>query len=171
MKKFIYFIIVTFLISCAHQLPQVTLINKFHKDEAIDLLSKGTSTIKGSALLRQQGGGVVTCAGNDVRLNPVTPYSSERIRAIYNNSDKGYFEFNHPTMGGFTNPDPDYETYGTRKTTCDAQGYFSFDNVKPGEYYVTTEISWRAGNTIQGGWIMRRIDIGENETKDIVLTY
>jgi hypothetical protein len=52
---------------------------------AAHIHQEGNNTITGEAFLRQNGGGVVTCAGYDVRLVPNTPYASKRMYVIYGN--------------------------------------------------------------------------------------
>ena len=136
--------------------------------KTLKALEKGTSAIKGSALLRQRGGVVVTCAGMEVGLVPVTAYSVERFTALYGSERGGYRPAN--ALGIKFEPDNEavYQSL-TRETRCDAQGYFKFDNVAQGDYFVVTSVTWRATAT-QGGWISQRVSLTEAETKEIVLT-
>ena len=54
--------------------PQVEVQAKFDEEEIRRYSEPGTSGVKGQAFLRQQGGGIVTCAGSEVFLVPATPY-------------------------------------------------------------------------------------------------
>jgi hypothetical protein len=127
----------------------------------------GKNTIKGSALMRQAGGTIVTCAGNPVGMIPVTDYSSERMQAIYGNTTKGSRHFD--TKIKFVPDLPAYTT-NSRKTVCDSQGFFKFENVLDGDFYVATGIQWYAGrNNLQGGRLMQKVSVKGKETKEIVL--
>ena len=55
----------------------------FNKEAASIINQKGKATVSGQACLKQSGGGVVTCAGSEVTLFPVTEYAKQRITAIY----------------------------------------------------------------------------------------
>ena len=58
-----------------------------------------------------------------------------------------------------------------RNTIGDSQGYFTFSNVKDGNYFVTTMIVWKVGNRFcyEGGNLMQYISVFGGETKEIVL--
>jgi hypothetical protein len=61
---------------CAHNFvtqPSFDLPS-FDAEDHRSFEGSGTATIKGQAFLRQKGGGVVTCAGSDVKLMPATNY-------------------------------------------------------------------------------------------------
>jgi hypothetical protein len=164
-----------FISGCVTQ-PQVRVVktsNAIEPAKSLELLAKGTSAIKGSALLRQQGGGVVTCAGNEVYLNPVTAYSTERVTALYGSPNGGYRPANTTPIKFEPENDVLYASL-MRKTRCDAQGFFKFENIALGEYFVITSITWgvpAAGGvtSAQGGAINQRTTVLDGETKDIVL--
>jgi hypothetical protein len=65
------------------QAPMRRISQPFDAEQARGLVAVGTSTLRGSAFLRQQGGGVVTCAGSDVTLVPATEYAKHRLTALY----------------------------------------------------------------------------------------
>ncbi len=157
--------------------PQIQVVrttNPIDPAKTLAALKKGTSVIKGSALLRQQSGGVVTCAGNEVYLNPVTNYSTERVTVLFGSPSGGYRPANVTPIKF----EPDNEVlYASllRRTRCDAQGFFKFENVAQGDFFVSTNITWSipAGGgltSIQGGAINQKIPVLDGETKDIVLT-
>lgn len=148
----------------------VNLRTSFNQSEASKLLEKGANTVKGSALIRQQGGGIVTCAGTTVELVPATQYAQERISAIYNSNDRGY----NPIFGGvlikFDNTDLGYVS-SKRETVCDAQGFFKFDNISDGSFFVISIIVWGTDTYVkQGGRIMQRVTVSGGETKEIVVS-
>lgn len=150
--------------------PTITLQNSYDADATRTLLENGDATIKGSALLRQAGGGVVTCAGNEVNLIPVTPYSTERISYLYGNTTRAFLDPYNQNISGFANDNQEYLASGMKKAMCDAQGYFKFNNIKPGAYYITTRIIWQAGYMPEGGGLMQKVDVAKGETKEIVLS-
>lgn len=160
---------VIMLSGCIASKPPVALNNKFDTALTKSLFeSRGKNTIQGNAFLRQQGGGVVTCAGSDVRMLPVTQYSTERIQHIYSNSERGYRPF---FMGPvqFTENPYEYQQYHVTNV-CDSQGNFSFDNVGDGDYYVTTMVKWQVGYNMQGGLLMQKVKVSNGENKKLVLT-
>ena len=140
----------------------------FDADEAARLLRPGTGGIRGSALLRQQGGAVVTCAGFDVLLTPVTPYATERLKTLYGNADRGFLSVRARRTFFMPNP-PEYEVQ-TRQTKCDAQGSFAFDKLSAGDYYVTTYVIWRGYNNDQGGALLQRFTVRPDEITSLVMS-
>ena len=152
--------------------PKINISVIFDAEKASQLLAKGTNTIKGSALIRQSGGGIVTCAGNPVYLYPYTDYTNKRSSHIYGNSIKGYQKqyrvesiinrFNHTPLN--------YNTL-RKETTCDARGYFKFADIANGDFYVTTKVIWHAGSYLpEGGWLMQKVTVENDEVKEIVLS-
>ena len=131
------------------------------------LISKGNNKIKGSALIRQSGGGVVTCAGNQVSLIPKTEYSTERMLILYRNTNKGYkslYDQSKPASR-----DAHYDQLMIKKL-CDGQGYFNFKNVADGEFYIVTGVSWRVGYDSYGGSLMKSVKVNGGETVEVVLS-
>lgn len=149
---------------------RVTLTNKFDQAEAQAALEPGNNTIKGSAVIRRNDGMAVTCAGVKVQLIPVTTYSTERMQAKYKSTESGYADA-VLDVTTFTNEDPAYQTFGTRDSMCDAQGYFKFDEVKDGAFYVVTAILWEAGpGSRQGGALMRKVVVSGGKTVETMLS-
>lgn len=166
MKKLICLAVAALAIGgCAVPAKKVQLTSQFSYDEAIKKIAPGKGTVKGSALLRQNGGGVVTCAGNEVSLIPVTGYSYERIVAIYGSSESGYAT----SAPMFEGVDGEYKR-AMLTTRCDAQGYFKFENVGSGDFFVTTSVLWKVQYAMNGGALMQRVSISGDETKELVLT-
>ena len=110
---------------------------KFDPALAAFVNQKGKATIDGHAFLRKKNGVVVNAAGEVVRLVPVTPYSQDRFQKIYGNRKFAAARTaTHPEPA-----DPAYATF-TRQTKADAGGKFSFENVGPGRYYVSTQLTY-----------------------------
>ena len=153
---------------CAAQQPRtVYLANNYNYAETKPLLEKGPNTVKGSALWRQQGGAVVTCAGNPVTLIPKTAYSTERFIAIYGNDVAGISPIGNKVQ--FSPENLEYPQH-MLKTQCDAQGYFTFENVADGDFFAMTSIVWAAGpHNPQGGAIMKSVSVRGGEVKNIIL--
>ncbi len=129
----------------------------------------GSNTLKGSALLRQQGGGVVTCAGTKVELLPADDYATERFTYTYGARDGGY---NYGLFGRNAGAsDPRYGAGNLVKTTtCDPQGFFTFSNLPDGEYYVWTSVQWTVGYSSQGGYLAKRVTLKGGQLVEVVLT-
>jgi hypothetical protein len=162
-------VLLTGLSGCVTPPKKIKIEQEFDVAEARALMAKGTNSIHGSALARQRGGGVVTCAGNEVILTPATEYAAERMLAIYGDGERGY----NPASGGkrivFEDQHPLYEFF-TETVLCDVQGFFKFDNVADGTFYIVSEVVWGsvgAGN--QGGSMMQEVTLKGGESKEIVL--
>lgn len=158
------------LANCAVAPTQpVQLVNSFNADEIAWSNAEGQNKLEGSALLRQQGGGVVTCAGTEVHLSAYSAYSAERIRYVYGRDTGGYADWGSFAFRARLPVDEAYLS-SARVTVCDAQGKFKFSNLPDGEYYVTTQVSWSVGYSPQGGYLAQRVSLAGGETKEVVLT-
>lgn len=151
--------------------PPISLQNTFDVEQAKALLLKGTNTVKGSALIRQRNGGVVTCAGYTVWLTPYTAYAAERIKHFYGNHSKGYVNFTD--MPTFVTTHPQYFSLG-KEAKCNAQGFFEFKDIADGDFFVTAEVSWQVPinqyrSEWQGGFLMQQVTVGGGEIKELVL--
>lgn len=154
------------------QVRTIKLKHSFNEEEARIALLKGNSVIKGSALHRQAGGGVVTCAGLEVRLVPATEYTTERIRALYGSSLGGFRPLNAQKV--VFEPESVSQQLFVRDTTCDAQGYFKFEDVAPGRYFIVNTIQWTIPtgaytSTQEGGTIAKQIAVEPSSVVDVVL--
>lgn len=159
--------IVAFLAGCAAPAtPTVNLGAPFDAADARRLLVPGVNTIRGSAFLRQQGGGVVTCAGSDVSLVPATAYAKRIYQALYG-TDQG--QARHKGERFTVTPQSDEFGQLVKKTQCDAQGYFTFDRVADGDFFVETTVAWMVAGVKNGGPIMRRVTVAGGSTAAIVI--
>lgn len=157
-----------FLLSgCADDMIQrVNLVSTFNAQQAESMLHDGDNTITGNAFMRQQGGGVITCAGSEVSLTPETAYATERIVHIYGNPNEG------AARKGiiFYPDDPNYMRL-MKTTKCDSQGNFIFENVADGSFYITTVVGWVDGqNNTQGGSLMKRVDVKDGQSMKVIMS-
>ncbi len=56
----------------------------------------------------------------------------------------------------------------TKETTCNGQGNFSFSELQPGNYYISTTVQWKVGDEIQGGNVNKVITLKEGDNKVII---
>lgn len=162
------------LSACVQKQARVVYLSNILSQEEIlqHKSATGKNTIKGSALIRQSGGGVVTCAGNQITLTPMTNYAKERLINIYGNASRGFAHIQKEQIHFEPNL-PEYIEM-RRESQCDAQGYFKFDNVPDGDFFVATSIVWGVPVTqyqseLQGGVLMQAVSVQGGETKEIVL--
>ena len=137
---------------------------KFDPALAAFINQKGKATIDGHAFLRKKNGKVVYAAGEVVRLVPVTPYSQDRFRKIYGNRRIALAV----TASRPEPADPAYVTF-TRQTKAESNGKFSFENVGPGRYYVSTQLTYSDTSRYfpDGGAIYDEVVVTGRETDPI----
>lgn len=169
-KKIILSVIALSVAACQPIAKKVNLTSTFKADEAASILEEGDNTITGNAFLRQNGGGVVTCAGYEADLIPATDYALERINIIYGNAQKGYASVAPYQVKAYDFGDTpsEYSEY-KRKTLCDSSGHFKFTNVPDGDYVLTASVIWKVQSQ-QGGHLMQRVAVSGGETKDLIVT-
>jgi hypothetical protein len=160
------------LTACAPRpLPPVNITTVFDAEQAKNLSKVGTNTIRGSALMRQVNGGINTCAGQPVLLIPATIHAQKRMKILFGNATKAMRPVGREVV--IKGSPPEYFKL-TRNTTCDAQGRFVFDKVTDGSFYIATNVVWSSFGffyrTPQGGTLMEKVTVGENEIKEIVLS-
>lgn len=158
MKPFATVALALVLSGCAAVGGPAPIKSPFDAGETAARLRPGPNTVTGSAMLRQVGGTVVTCAGIPVYLYPATDYAKERMYVLY--GDGRYRSIYSPTPQFEPNP-PEF-TNLTRQTICNPQGFFKFDNLADGEYIVNTTVTWgtppygvRTGGHLVGTAIVR----------------
>jgi hypothetical protein len=146
----------------------VFLFSTFNADEARAMLQPGDNTIKGSALIRQLGGQVVTCAGTKVALTPATEYAAERMTYLYGVTAAGFRSIREQ---GAPLPvaEPGYAEL-EHQSICDPQGHFEFAGVSDGTYFITLAIVWQTIQGPQGGYLMRKVSVSGGQTVSVVLT-
>lgn len=173
MKKVLTILSVLFFInSCAHQEP-IKLNSTFDENQAKSMLENGKMTFTGEAFLRRTDGGIVTCAGQEVKLIPETQYAAERIFHIYGAQQKAY----SPAIYFITNPTtftPDESAYYnySRSSICNSQGHFKFTSLNKGKYIIIARVMWGPlPNRYfpEGGNLVYHVELTENN-QHVVLT-
>lgn len=145
--------LVALLAGCAAPMGAMVAVPMQNRTGAAEQAFKGygPATITGQAFLRQRGGGVVTCGGMPVLIVPATAYFREM------------FEINHrgeSPIGG----QAAVGEFGI-KTTCDAQGNFTFDRIQKGEWIVSVMVNWQAGGERQGGLLLKEATASETPAR------
>jgi hypothetical protein len=146
----------------------ITIKAPFDESQAKIMLLPGTNQIKGSGLIRQAGGGVVTCAGNNVILMPVTNCAREWAKHVFGSDIQGYYSTGMYRSITFSGADLFLNT--VRLTNCDAAGFFNFTDVADGTFYVITRINWTVQNEIQGGSIMKSVTLSGGSKAEVTLS-
>jgi hypothetical protein len=156
-----------FLTGCVVQpIKTINISSTFNSNLAKSLLKEGDNKIQGSALIRQAGGGVISCAGRKVHLIPKTEYQTERIIHLYGNETKGYNSNNNYNFS----PEPEDFKNLNKAVLCDVQGYFEFDNVADGSFYIVSSIFWRVTQyRNEGGSLFAQVSVKNGETKKIII--
>lgn len=127
--------------------PTGIVINTpFKADDFAWSVRPGTARIQG---LTAAG---ASCAGKAVALTPATPYSSERIRALYGSADYAVVPMQAVRAKTIVNDNPAMRGY-VRAARCDATGAFVFDKLPAGPYFIIAEVDDASGQKV----IMRRV--------------
>lgn len=155
------------------------------------MLEPGTNQVSGStliaggnqvAMLASGARAIVTCAGDVVRLIPVTDASTQWVKTIYSDDDEAP-NWNdsqglHRFDGGSRLPDglepSDPIFVNSLQADCDAEGHFHFKNVGNGTWYLFWEHIWakplwRGNGTNRGASIMKKITLRGNENIEQLL--
>jgi hypothetical protein len=140
----------------------------------------GTGVIDGQAFVVIQGGDVLldsrgylttlsdnvrTASGNDVTLDPATPYAMQ------------WYMKEGTSLRRFANSPKDAAFRAARKTTVvDESAKFKFEGLPAGRYIVRTTITWQTPRDsyrmmTQGGVASAVIDLAEGETKTLILRH
>jgi len=130
------------------------------------------SRITGTTFARSKNGGLVSGAGRSVSLDPSTRYATAVFRTVVDRQNKvSYFDSEKDT-GTVV---PDAVMLKCRRTAvADADGRFSFENVPPGSYIVSSYLSW-LGPREKGEWIgcwnvSAVVVTGDGKALDLVLS-
>lgn len=135
--------------------PPVDLTTPWSADEHKAWEGTGSGSIKGQAFLKQNGGGVVTCAGNKVVLMPDTPYYREALailkagRRVETGRDTSYLR---------------------KEAMCDAEGRFEFQDLPIKPWIVAADVAWMVGYARQGGGLTKSVTPKEAGVTTVLLT-
>ncbi|MDR2892422.1 MAG: hypothetical protein LBV80_04985 [Deltaproteobacteria bacterium] len=152
------------------QQQKITTTLQFDASETQRLMLPGKNTLAGSAMLKTRGGDVKTCAGEYVSLYPYTDYHESIFTQVYGNPNDGYRNVYAPTM------DMSLISIGfmqyRQRTMCDPQGYFRFENVSDGDFYLVTRVIWEVpSNGMQGGELIQKVTLSGGEVKNTVIAH
>ena len=140
----------------------------------------GTATINGQAYVVVRGGDVLldgqgylttitdnarTASGNDVTLDPATPYAMD------------WYMKTGTSLRRFGNAPKDPAFRAARRTTvADESGKFKFENLPAGRYIVRTTITWQTPRDsyrmmTQGGVASAVVELVEGEQKTVIIRH
>ncbi len=139
----------------------------FSPEEASFVNKSGKNSVSGEAFRKRNDGVVVTCAGEEVSLIPVTQYSTQRIAYIYGNTNRGKTASALVSAG---KADVQYLAMA-KNTVCDSSGKFTFTGIADGDYFVTTAVLWNPTGGIipEGGFHMARVSVRGGQKVNLVL--
>jgi len=132
--------------------PKKILVTEPYSEEELLRYSNGQHTITGQAFMRQRGGGVVTCAGAEVTIVPLTKFAEKILQVRLSGNTPQYSTQEQVAGGGRS------RSY-IQKAICDAQGNFIFNKVSKGRWFFETKVSWRVGDSYQGGYVRKKVKI------------
>lgn len=121
--------------SCSSNTPKPSLNETpaFNASEAAYVLKQGKTLLTGEAFIIGRNGKPIYASGETIRLVPATAYARARFRILYQGGT--FIPANRIPR---VSPAPDYAKY-TRTTISNARGKFEFDNIAPGEYFITAQ--------------------------------
>ncbi len=123
------------------------------------------STAIGSARIRGTTIPSRSCAGNAVALTPDTPYSRERIHALYGSIEAASQPVEAVRGRTIANDNPDMRRF-IKVARCDANGAFGYDNLPAGAFFVIAEVSDPSGPRV----VMRHVITRSNLVLALPLT-
>jgi hypothetical protein len=106
----------------------------------------------GSARIRVTTAPGRSCAGNSVALTPDTPYSRERILALYGSFESASEPVERVRSRVIANDNIDMRRF-VRASRCDANGSAAFEGLPAGGFFVIAEVSDPSGPRV----VMRRV--------------
>jgi hypothetical protein len=140
---------------------------RFDPAEAAFIRAAGKATIKGQAFLRDTRGQINArfASGEVVRLVPATAYAQARFARIYGSAK---FIPAIALMLPRDDAETEYAAY-TRTTKAGSTGRFAFENVAPGRYFVTAQLTWTPHGALlkEGGAMYEEVAVTGRETDDI----
>lgn len=145
------------LAGCSQFEPQETALSRPIAPSEVDWARKsGANSVSGIALIEARGTRH-TCAGTSAHIIPDSAYARARMTAIFGNTTRG---MRAASLGAekFERDDPLYVST-LRTTRCDPSGGFSFSRVPDGIWYVTSSVKWQGSSQVEGGSMMRRVEL------------
>ena len=133
---------------------------------------EGDNSIIGNAFLRQGGGGIVNCAGNDVVLTKNSYFARSAYAKEVNSLNWSVRNASvvDPRHTQFEVQLRRLNNSQSKRTICDVDGKFQFSNVAPGDYMIKTKVYWVVASEGQGGILGKRITIPSDSSGDTYYT-
>ena len=158
------FCLVAALAACLGACAKPDVDVAFDPLEAAFIHKPGKGRIAGHAFFRSENGRVIFAAGEYVYLIPATAYTDARFASFF--GERKYLK----AMRLFIRmeSDPDYQRF-TRNTKAESDGRFTFENVAAGTYYLWTQATWYADNSIlpSGGLIYEKVTLKGDEKEPV----
>ena len=172
MKKLVMVLAAFALSSCA--MKPIQLTQTFDEAEAQKYMKDGKNTIEASAVWREKNGHLQTCAGYWVYLYPATEYAKERLTHQFGEGKRGFRTLRQGKQ--IFAPDEAQFHKLSKKTVCDVDGKFTFENVADGDYYIVTNIIWGdpeyPDEQTEGGALMHKVSVkGGQKIKRVLSPY
>ncbi len=117
----------------------------FNESEFSNLTIKGDKTITGQVFLVDQLEEKQVGGNTEVVLEPVTSYSNQ------------WYETSYLGNRSLKKADPRYNQY-VRRSLTNPDGDFTFNDVAPGEYYLSGIVNWKAA-TCSGNVVQKKVPI------------
>lgn len=114
----------------------------------------GSARIEGRLTYRK-GQTRYSCQGQTVVLTPETPWTRRRMTILYTSSERAALPVEEVRARTPSAPNEDYSSF-VRRTTCSADGRFSFSGLPDGAWFVIT-VARPASGQGQSLAIMRRV--------------
>lgn len=158
------------LAACAQQEApaQLVLSGTFDPKEVKWSEKAGRNAVSGFAVLRTAGGEGRTCAGLKVYLIPDSEYAREHMLTLFGELDHAM-----RAVDGAPTLEPANDEYlaTVRTTRCDGQGYFSFERVPDGKWYVVTLVVWVVSPPfpVQGSYMMKQVELRRGQSVKVAL--
>jgi len=153
---------------CAPTLVRLPV--SFDQAGAKALMAPGSNKIAGTIKFEPDKGHVfaypdtfVTCEGNEVTLIPYTDYAREWALKYYG---KPVTDVAYKLTGRARNMlFDDYDKFmaTTKKTQCDANGNFTFDQVGNGDFFVMAKVVWKGRDEEMYNFAFAPEDIDEED--------
>ena len=133
----------------------------FNEADFEPYVGEGTSTILGTAYMRNRSGEVEAAAAQLIELIPVTPYTQER------------FEFALDPSKRLEPRDLRLDRH-IRRMVADGEGRFAFRSIPAGDYFVVCTLTFdvaasRYGAVQSSRRAVAKMHVEENQTKRLVL--
>ncbi len=125
----------------------------------------GNAAIHGDVTF-QRGGRPYGCAGQSVILTADAPYSHWRMAQLYGSPERAAVPVSEVRSRQESPPPDEYSSF-VRRTTCDAQGHFSFQGLPVGGWFVVVVAQPRGGGEPIA--LMRRVETRAGLIRNLIL--